>query len=59
MRGEDLESVYVREVLPVKQRYYLDYVEQHDMAGDLRIIARTLLAVLGGRRSQSSTREED
>ncbi|MDR0458209.1 MAG: sugar transferase [Burkholderiaceae bacterium] len=52
-RGEDPERVYVRDVLPVKQRYYLDYVRRHNMAGDLRIIARTLLALLGARAPQS------
>ncbi|MDR0479904.1 MAG: sugar transferase [Burkholderiaceae bacterium] len=57
-QGADLETVYVREVLPVKQRYYLDYVRQHGVAGDLWIIARTLLAVLGIRSSGSSGREE-
>ncbi|MDR0274879.1 MAG: sugar transferase [Burkholderiaceae bacterium] len=44
-RGDDPESVYVREVLPLKQRYYLDYVRRHNVAGDLRIIARTLRAL--------------
>ena len=41
-RGEDLESVYVRDVLPVKQRYYLDYVRRHSLAGDLCILLATL-----------------
>jgi lipopolysaccharide/colanic/teichoic acid biosynthesis glycosyltransferase len=45
-RGADLEQVYVREVLPVKQRYYLDYVRRHGVLGDLWLIARTLRAVL-------------
>jgi lipopolysaccharide/colanic/teichoic acid biosynthesis glycosyltransferase len=57
-RGEDPESVYVREVLPLKQRYYLDYVRRHGVAGDLRIIARTLLALLGVRASRSAKRRE-
>ena len=51
-RGEDPESVYVREVLPVKQRYYLDYVRRHSVAGDLRIIVQTLLALPGGRAAE-------
>ncbi|MDR2991996.1 MAG: sugar transferase [Burkholderiaceae bacterium] len=58
-RGEDPESVYVREVLPVKQRYYLDYVRRHGVAGDLLIIAQTLLALLGMRVSDASKRSEE
>ena len=57
-RGDDPESVYVREVLPVKQRYYLDYVRRHGVADDLWIIMRTLLAVLRTRPSKPAKQGE-
>jgi lipopolysaccharide/colanic/teichoic acid biosynthesis glycosyltransferase len=43
----DPERVYTEQVMPVKQRYYLDYVERHSVAGDLRILLDTLRAVAG------------
>ncbi|MBH1962838.1 MAG: sugar transferase [Comamonadaceae bacterium] len=44
--SNDPEKTYVQEVMPVKQRYYLDYVENHSVSGDLRIIFDTLRKVL-------------
>jgi lipopolysaccharide/colanic/teichoic acid biosynthesis glycosyltransferase len=49
----DPERAYVEQIMPIKQRYYLDYVAHHGMAGDLRIIACTLRALLGARPTQS------
>ena len=43
----DPERVYTEQVMPVKQRYYLDYVENHSVAGDLRILLDTLRAIVG------------
>jgi len=43
----DAHNAYVNEVLPVKLRYYQEYVRQHSFLGDLRIIAATVGAVLG------------
>lgn len=42
----DPEAAYVQEVLPIKQRFYLDYVDQHTFVGDIRIIAATLVAIV-------------
>lgn len=42
----DPEAAYVQEVLPIKQRFYLDYVDQHTFVGDMRIIAATLVAIV-------------
>ena len=42
----DLERVYVERVMPVKQRYYLDYVAQRTLIGDLRILFDTVRALL-------------
>ena len=43
----DPERVYIEQVMPVKQRYYLDYARRHSVAGDLRILLDTLRAMLG------------
>ncbi len=48
-RATDVERAYVEQVMPVKQRYYMDYVAQHSVAGDLRILLDTLRAVVGKR----------
>ena len=45
----DAERAYIDTVMPLKQRLYLDYVERHGLWGDLRILARTVGAVLGRR----------
>lgn len=44
--SDDLETAYVQRVMPVKQAYYLDYVERHSVAGDVRILLDTLKALL-------------
>ncbi|MDR2011517.1 MAG: sugar transferase [Rhodanobacter sp.] len=41
----DPERTYVEQVMPVKQRYYLDYVRSHSLVGDLRILCDTLRAL--------------
>lgn len=45
-RSNSPEDAYVREVLPVKQRYYVEYVENNSFLGDLGIIFATLGAIL-------------
>ena len=42
----DPERAYIERVMPVKQRYYLDYVAQRTLAGDLRILFDTVRALL-------------
>lgn len=42
----DPERVYVEHVMPIKQRYYLDYVAQRSLRGDLCILWDTARAVL-------------
>lgn len=46
----DPQRAYVEEVLPVKLRYYVDYVRNRSFAGDIRIIVRTILAIAKGSR---------
>ncbi len=43
--SSDPERTYVQAIMPVKQRYYLDYVRCHSLGGDLRILFDTLRAL--------------
>lgn len=45
-RSSSPEDAYVREVLPIKQRYYVEYVDNRSFLGDLGIIFATLGAIL-------------
>lgn len=42
----DPERTYVEQIMPIKQRHYLDYVAHHGVATDLRILLDTLRAVV-------------
>ena len=42
----DPERVYIEQVMPIKQRYYLDYMAQRSLGGDLRILWHTVRALL-------------
>ncbi|MEI6739323.1 MAG: sugar transferase [Gemmatimonadaceae bacterium] len=44
----DPQRFYVEEVLPVKIRYYLEYVASHSAIGDIRIILATIYKVTVG-----------
>jgi len=45
--AEDPEWSYIHEVLPIKLRLYEQYVDSHTLRGDVRIIGRTILGILG------------
>ncbi|MDR2336135.1 MAG: sugar transferase [Burkholderiaceae bacterium] len=45
----DVERTYVQDIMPIKARYYLDYVRQNSVAGDLVILARTFRAIVAHR----------
>lgn len=45
-RAADPEATYVSHIMPVKQRYYLDYVAKRSVAGDLRILLDTFVALM-------------
>lgn len=51
-RSQDPERTYVEQILPAKLRHAQQYVRTHSLGLDLRIIARTVLAVLGLRTAQ-------
>lgn len=42
----DPHKVYIEEILPIKINYYLRYVEQRSLLGDLKIILKTLKAIV-------------
>lgn len=44
--ADDPHRAYVEEVLPVKLRFYVDYVVNRSFVGDLRIIFATLVAIV-------------
>ncbi|RRD56769.1 sugar transferase [Comamonadaceae bacterium OH2545_COT-014] len=44
-QAADPERFYVEQLMPLKQRHYLDYVASHSLAGDVRILWDTLRAV--------------
>ena len=45
-RSSDPQQAYVNEVLPVKLRYYVEYVAKRSFFGDIHIIFATLLALV-------------
>jgi lipopolysaccharide/colanic/teichoic acid biosynthesis glycosyltransferase len=47
--ASDPERVYVDEILPIKQRYYLEYVAKRSFLGDLAIILATFRKLLSRR----------
>ena len=40
------DRTYVEEILPIKISYYAEYAQRHSILGDLRIILRTLKAII-------------
>ena len=45
--AEDMEKVYIEEILPAKMYYNLKSIENFSFWGDLKIMFMTALAVLG------------
>jgi lipopolysaccharide/colanic/teichoic acid biosynthesis glycosyltransferase len=50
-RAENPLEYYVSVILPQKRALYIDYARNHTFIGDITIIWRTILAVLGWRGS--------
>jgi lipopolysaccharide/colanic/teichoic acid biosynthesis glycosyltransferase len=44
--ASDPHLTYINEVMPIKIKYYIDYVQEHSLWGDIRIITATFLALL-------------
>lgn len=45
-RSNNAEKTYINEILPVKLRYYNDYVNDNSIFGDVRIIWDTICSIL-------------
>lgn len=45
-RAADPHLAYVNEVLPIKLKYYVDYVETNSLLGDFKLIIRTFAALI-------------
>lgn len=43
--ASDPEAAYIKEVLPIKQAYYVEYVESRSFFGDIFIIFSTIAAI--------------
>lgn len=44
--ADNPEDAYIHQILPIKQRYYLDYVERRSFFGDISIIIATVGAIV-------------
>lgn len=42
----DPEKSYINEILPIKQKYYIEYVNKNSFLGDLKIIWKTAFAII-------------
>lgn len=45
-RAADPDKAYVEEVLPIKLKYYVEYIENNSLPGDIKLIIRTLAALI-------------
>lgn len=45
-KADDPQRVYVEQVLPIKLRYYVDYVNNRSFLGDVAIIFSTIAAIV-------------
>lgn len=49
---EDPRSAYIDHILPLKQKYYVDYVKNHNVMMDIVLILQTILKIVWKRSSQ-------
>ena len=42
---DDPKRAYIDEILPIKQKYYIDYVENQSFIGDIKIIVLTIIKI--------------
>lgn len=43
---DNVEKEYIENILPIKLKYYLDYVDRHSLVEDLKIIALTIFKII-------------
>jgi lipopolysaccharide/colanic/teichoic acid biosynthesis glycosyltransferase len=44
--AENPHEVYINSILPIKQKYYLEYISKNNLIIDLKIIFKTIYAIL-------------
>ncbi len=44
--AQDPHSVYINKILPIKQHYYLKYVDEQSMCLDVKLILKTIIAII-------------
>ena len=45
-RSENPEETYIKEILPIKINYYIQYVKNQNFWSDLKIIIKTIFAII-------------
>lgn len=45
-QAKDPEQAYIKEILPIKIKYYREYVQNHSILGDFMIILKTFKAIM-------------
>ena len=48
---DDPRQAYIDHIIPLKQRYYLDYINNNSLFTDITIIIKTFIKILSKRRS--------
>lgn len=44
--SKDPHKTYIEEILPIKQEYYIKYVEEHNLLLDIKLILKTIMVIL-------------
>lgn len=44
--SDDPQQTYLNEILPIKQQYYLQYVDEQNLILDIKLIFRTIIEIL-------------
>lgn len=44
--SKDPNKTYIEEILPIKQQFYLKYVEEQSLAVDIKLIFKTIIAII-------------
>lgn len=44
-QSDDYHQTYISQIMPIKEKYYLDYVAHHNIFLDLKIIGKTLIEI--------------
>lgn len=44
--AEDPHDVYINEILPIKQKFYIQYVDEQSILLDIKLIFKTIIAII-------------